>query len=98
MKQKTKNILDHMRGTEWLLVAGLIALGIALLLGGTLYLTAWLGTLGKAATGAWGGLAIGRYTLRINSDDVDDDKAKAIMHLGRCILVGAAMVAVCLAV
>lgn len=87
---------QYARGLGWLLVALLGALLIdryPLLSDG--YTGRWLGACLKVATGAWGGYRISRDICRIDPSQADTGIERALMHLARALVIGAAIIGVC---
>lgn len=88
------------RGLFWLAVAiaGAVVIGRLESWGFDSYTARWLGACFKVASGGWGGYRIARGVLGIDPSTCTDATGFALLHLARAILVGAAIIGVCLAI
>lgn len=95
-----KNLFDkeHFNAFVWLLVALAFALLVALDFHGVQYIGSWAGSLGKLGTGAAAGLVIAKAQVRTNPDARTDPVERAIEKLARALIIGACVLAMCIAV
>jgi hypothetical protein len=88
-----------MRGLGWLLFALVGAFLLSRYVGMTEYWQRWAGACFKIATAGWGGFRISRDICRIDPSVAGDDMhAAALLQLARALIVGAAIIAICVAV
>ena len=88
------------RGLGWLSVGvvGAICIGKLESWGVDAYTARWGGSLFKVATAGWAGYRISKDILSIDPSMGRSDIERAILHLARAFVVGATIIAVCMAV
>lgn len=92
-----RNRFGRALGWLFLAVLGAYAVGHMTQWGVDEYTARWAGACFKAASGAFGGYRVAK-TCRIDPSMGADGTERALLHLARAIIVGAVILAICLAV